>query len=155
MTLKYVQSKDGVFIRHIHDVKPTQWDQDNFCFARKLTPEQALHFGVTKLKLVDFPYFDPATQQCEEGPAFLDNGVWTQQYVVTTMSDEESSAKRAEQAYRIREERDRLLVQADWTQGKDIPDNVSGPWAVYRQSLRDVPKQAGFPWAIEWPTQPG
>jgi hypothetical protein len=27
-------------------------------------------------------------------------------------------------------------------------------WATYRQALRDVPSQAGFPWEVQWPTQP-
>lgn len=31
---------------------------------------------------------------------------------------------------------------------------VSGEWATYRQALRDVPQQEGFPYSIVWPTKP-
>ena len=30
----------------------------------------------------------------------------------------------------------------------------SAAWATYRQGLRDVPEQAGFPEDINWPTTP-
>jgi hypothetical protein len=151
--LKYVQSKDGVFIRHIFDVEPTQWDEDNFCLARKLTPEKAVHFGVSKLKLTDPPYFDPATQQRNEVDPVLIDGVWLQQYVVSQMDAEVAAAKTAEQSSRDRAVRDKLLIDCDWTQVADAPINKEA-WAAYRQALRDLPSQEGFPWNITWPVTP-
>jgi chitodextrinase len=53
-----------------------------------------------------------------------------------------------------RAERNRLLSETDWTQAKDVPDSVSTKWAPYRQALRDVPQQAGFPDNIQWPSKP-
>jgi hypothetical protein len=44
----YVQAQGDTFIRHIFDVEPTQWDADNYCYARRLTDEQVEHFGVHK-----------------------------------------------------------------------------------------------------------
>ena len=56
-------------------------------------------------------------------------------------------------AARARSERDALLKESDWTQVPDAPvDQVA--WAEYRQALRDVPQQAGFPTDIDWPTKP-
>jgi hypothetical protein len=63
------------------------------------------------------------------------------------VSDEQKSLE-------VRAERNTKLTASDWTQGKDIPDNVSSSWAVYRQALRDITSQAGFPWSVQWPTQP-
>ena len=56
----------------------------------------------------------------------------------------------------LREERNRLLTSCDWTQGADSPlDSDQKPaWAAYRQALRDVPEQQGFPYDVIWPTQP-
>jgi hypothetical protein len=153
MTLRYVQSKDGVFVRHINDIEPTQWDENNFCFARKLTPEQALHFGVTKLKIVTPPYFDPATQRRDEGPAVLTDGVWVQQYVVTELNAEEAAVKAQAQGAQVRAERNAKLAASDWTQVEDSPVDHAA-WAAYRQQLRDITAQAGFPWTVQWPTQP-
>ena len=77
MNLYYVQANGDTFIRHIHDVEPTRWDDDNFCRVAKLTPEQVVQFGVHQLKLVTPPYFDPATQAREHGPALLIDGLPT------------------------------------------------------------------------------
>ncbi len=52
-----------------------------------------------------------------------------------------------------RSERDGLLLTSDWTQVDDSPVDKSA-WATYRQLLRDVPSQAGFPNTITWPTKP-
>jgi len=56
----------------------------------------------------------------------------------------------------IRAERDRRLAECDWTQISDAPldDAARAAWAVYRQALRDVPQQAGFPGAVTWPEGP-
>lgn len=59
-----------------------------------------------------------------------------------------------EVASQIRTERDRLLAATDWTQLPDVPEETRLLWAPYRQALRDVPKQSGFPYEIEWPTPP-
>ena len=52
-----------------------------------------------------------------------------------------------------RAKRNRLLSTSDWTQVDDAPVDKSA-WATYRQLLRDVPSQAGFPNTITWPTKP-
>lgn len=49
--------------------------------------------------------------------------------------------------------RNRLLTTSDWTQVADAPVDQAA-WAVYRQALRDVPSQPGFPETIDWPAAP-
>lgn len=61
--------------------------------------------------------------------------------------------KDAEQAKAVRDDRNKRLADCDWTQLADAPVNHT-EWATYRQALRDVTAQAGFPWEIEWPSQP-
>jgi hypothetical protein len=56
-------------------------------------------------------------------------------------------------AVEVRSERNAKLAATDWTQVADTTANKTA-WATYRQALRNVPTQAGFPWTIEWPTQP-
>jgi hypothetical protein len=94
------------------------------------------------------------------------DGKWYTKYILGPVfaDTEESSAaeqeaaykaqKDAEQAKNVRADRNTKLSATDWTQGKDIPDNISSAWATHRQALRDVPSQAGFPWSVQWPTQP-
>ena len=59
-----------------------------------------------------------------------------------------------EKAAAIRAERDALLTATDWTQLPDVPVATREAWAVYRQALRDVTQQAGFPDTVEWPVKP-
>ena len=53
----------------------------------------------------------------------------------------------------MREQRNLLLGQCDWTQVPDAPVDKSA-WATYRQELRDVPQQSGFPDNVIWPEEP-
>ena len=56
-------------------------------------------------------------------------------------------------AAEIRTERDAKLTESDWTQVADAPVDQAA-WATYRQALRDIPDQAGFPNEVNWPTAP-
>ena len=56
-------------------------------------------------------------------------------------------------AAQVRGERDRLLADSDWTQVPDAPVDQAA-WATYRQALRDVPQQDGFPEEVTWPSKP-
>src|SRR5471032_1841487 len=53
-----------------------------------------------------------------------------------------------------REKRDYLLTQTDWTQNPDVPATVKEKYIGYRQALRDITSQAGFPDSIDWPLLP-
>lgn len=56
----------------------------------------------------------------------------------------------------VRAQRDVLLRESDWvtTRAYDMQEPVPQEWAEYRQALRDVPEQAGFPEDIDWPQVP-
>ena len=56
-------------------------------------------------------------------------------------------------AIAARTQRDRLLSQSDWTMISDAPVDQAA-WVTYRQALRDVPLQTGFPENIVWPVAP-
>lgn len=53
-------------------------------------------------------------------------------------------------AIEIRAHRKKLLVASDWTQVADAPVDQAA-WAIYRQALRDITEQVGFPETINWP----
>jgi hypothetical protein len=75
---------------------------------------------------------------------------------VVTAAEQEAeykARKDAEQAVNMRRTRTEKLKDCDWTQLADSPVDKA-VWATYRQALRDVPTQTGFPWNVTWPTQP-
>ena len=82
------------------------------------------------------------------GPVFIDGE--------TTAVEQEAAyraMKDAEQAKSVRATRDEKLKATDWTQVADAPVDKT-VWATYRQALRDLTKESGFPWDMEWPTEP-
>lgn len=59
----------------------------------------------------------------------------------------------AAKAEQIRAERNQLLASSDWTQVVDAPVDQA-TWAAYRQELRDITSQVGFPENVIWPVAP-
>lgn len=54
----------------------------------------------------------------------------------------------------FRRQRDVLLAKSDWTQLPDVPVAAKEAWATYRQQLRDITTQSGYPATVVWPTPP-
>ena len=54
----------------------------------------------------------------------------------------------------IRADRDSRLALTDWSQAADVPASLQDRWKPYRQALRDVPSQDGFPHDVQWPEKP-
>ena len=57
----------------------------------------------------------------------------------------------AASATKVRAERDELLAASD---SMALADRITADWTTYRQALRDVPAQAGFPTSVTWPVEP-
>ena len=72
-------------------------------------------------------------------------------------SEEEIEVDRVPiQASSARAQRDKLLAATDWAVLPDSPLDESSKTSLktYRQALRDVPQQEGFPNNISWPNMP-
>ena len=95
------------------------------------------------------------TQVLEEGvPVFsTEDQRWTQVWTVRDMTAEEITSREESQAASVREVRNTLLVESDWTQVADSPVDKTA-WTTYRQALRDISTQPEFPWAVAWPQRP-
>jgi len=80
----------------------------------------------------------------------------TEDGVTTTKAEHETAYQTrldTEAAERVRSERDQKLKDTDWMGMSDV--TMSADWATYRQALRDVPTQEGFPHTVTWPEEPG
>jgi hypothetical protein len=56
----------------------------------------------------------------------------------------------------VRAQRTRLLTACDWvvTRAAELQEPVPADWLQYREALRDIPLQQGFPHEVVWPTAP-
>lgn len=122
-------------------------------FTVPLAAADLSDFGVVEVAPTNQPSFDPRTQRVEEAAPALIKGKWKQQWAVVDLSAAEVQAIIDAQATSVRSDRNVRLAACDWTQLPDAPVDTAA-WAAYRQDLRDVTAQAGFPWDVEWPTQP-
>ena len=89
------------------------------------------------------------------GPVFTDRAASEIQPAQTAAEQETAykALKDAEQATSVRRSRTELLNDSDWTQIADSTADKTA-WATYRQQLRDISAQSGFPWTVTWPTAP-
>lgn len=96
---------------------------------------------------------DSTTQKLSPVDPYIEDGqVFT--VVVANKTQEELDSQNASLAAQVRAQRNTLLADCDWTQGRDIPKELSLVWANYRQALRDIPTQEGFPANVTFPIKP-
>ena len=97
------------------------------------------------------------------GPIFTDTTA--EDGTVTTAAENEAAYKAmkdAEQAKSVRATRGEKLKETDWVVSKAVEQNAQDNlgiqipvvWLTYRQALRDITAQAGFPWTVTWPEMP-
>ena len=141
MFAKIVQNSVESFPYTMRDLRR---DNPNTSFPATLPDEELENFNVFRVTVTPTPENDPKTHRLEHSCELVD-GVWTQ--VWTKHQRELSSAEK-----NIREYRNDLLAKSDWTQLTD--SSVSAVWTDYRQELRDVPQQEGFPYEVAWPEKP-
>lgn len=119
---------------------PTTGPDDSFMEANSA-------LGVTIWK----PH-DKATQKLiTVNPYIEDNQVFTVE--VADKSEDDITADRLAEASIARTKRNQLLTETDWTQVEDTSADKA-IYAIYRQALRDISNQDGFPFDITWPELP-
>ena len=76
--------------------------------------------------------------------------------VVLKSEADRQSYRDAVLARSIRGQRDTLLSQSDYVILPDTPysEDTKTAYRTYRQALRDLPEQAGFPNSTTWPDKP-
>jgi RNA polymerase subunit RPABC4/transcription elongation factor Spt4 len=149
----YAKIIDGSVGNYPYSIEQLRKDNPNTSFPSNPSPQLLAEFGMVTVVVTGQPEHDYTNNCTESTPEYVD-GQWQQVWVVTDASEDEIAARTEAKANEVRAERNNLLSQSDWTQLDDSPQGDKLAWAVYRQTLRDVPAQAGFPWTVEWPQQP-
>ncbi|MCO7263944.1 tail fiber assembly protein [Dickeya zeae] len=121
----YSKSSNGFYSREIHGVN---------------VPDDVIEIS-------DDDYQDLLSQQVLGNAIVFDES--TQKPIAVTPA----SPSKTQLSEAARRQRDSLLATSDWTQAPDAPVDQQA-WRTYREALRKIPEQAGFPVAIEWPLLP-
>ena len=101
------------------------------------------------------PENDFANRYLESLPELVD-GVWTTTWTPVPLTEEERTQWHDSVCDNIRNKRNIELLQCDWTQLPDCPltTEKKSEWSFYRQALRDITNQPGFPFETVWPSKP-
>jgi hypothetical protein len=146
--------QDGALGQYPYNVARLKALHPNVSFPATPSDETLQEFGMFRVFNATQPELTD-TQVLEEDPPVFstEDQRWTQVWRVRDMTAEEVASRNDTQAAQVRTDRNTKLSASDWTQVADAPVDKSA-WATYRQSLRDISAQAGFPWTIDWPIAP-
>ena len=144
----YVLIQDGKVRKYPYSISLLKQDNPGTSFPQNISDELLESYGVFKVVPTPVPPYNKKTESIVRNLEQL-NGTWVETWSVELI-DEESAATN------IRGYRTKLLKESDWTQLVDSPLNADTKlaWALYRETLRMIPQQAGFPWNVTWPPQP-
>ena len=70
------------------------------------------------------------------------------------VSAKKTELENAEPLAKLRKERNRKLVETDWTQNRDVTLSNDADWKTYRQALRDITKDYKSLEDVKWPEKP-
>ena len=120
-------------------------ENPNVSFPAEMTDEIKATYGIADVNENDKPSFDPLTEEIVEAPMTIVDGVVQINYI-------KEAADEKEQSSRIRNQRNSHLTGSDWMALTDV--TMPEKWKTYRQALRDIPEQSGFPSNVTWPEPP-
>ena len=144
----YLRLTDGVPEKY--SIEQLRRDNPSTSFLSRISRSTLAAHSVYPYTRPDRPAHDPLTANVIDGSFEQDDdGNWSLPWVVEQLPQDQAEAN-------IRQKRDRLLKDTDWIVIKayERNENIPAEWEVYRQALRDITGQEGFPYNVTWPTKP-
>lgn len=139
-----VKTKNGQVEKFPYRMSDFRKDHPNTMYSNS---REALEpYGIYPVSVQSGFAYDPLTQLVvmDSTPTLTDKGWWQYGSVENLPLDE---AER-----NVRNCRNQLLAETDWVA---LTDNTMTPeMATYRQALRDITNQEGFPYQVIWPVKP-
>jgi hypothetical protein len=143
---------DNKVARYPYTLTDLKRENANTSFPALIDDATAASFGVAPVKSTPPPSENYRVNL--ERTAILQNNSWIEEWLEIPATEEQIQERTASCANDARQKRNQLLAKCDWTQLSDVKAETSIGWVSYRQALRDVPGQVGFPWNITWPNIP-
>lgn len=141
----YVKITNGNVEQFPYTLGHLRRDNRNVSFPKQVTSEILAEYGVYPVTFLAEPDHDPLVQNLVQSQPSLSNGSWQVSYTVENMAQSDAEAN-------VRDKRNRLLAETDWWAVSDR--TMTTAQTQYRDALRDIPAQSGFPFSVTWPTKP-
>lgn len=136
-------SADDIRARFPDTSFPGDAESFDLCVSRR---------GFLRYQPAPQPVADHEHNVVEATPELI-NDQWTQRWALEPATAQQIAERTEAKIGAVKAERNRLLLDSDWTQLPDAPADRA-TWGEYREALRQVKYQPGYPWAVEWPVRP-
>lgn len=149
----YVKTENNEIVEYPYSVEQFRADNPTTSFPAELSNDTLASYGVYPVGYQPAPTYDRTTQRMvvSSQPSLVD-GKWVLTKTIVNMTDAEVAKYSENQAADMRAERNRRLALTDWCALSDT--TMSAEMTTYRQALRDISSQEGFPHSVTWPTEP-
>jgi hypothetical protein len=140
-----VKISNGVVETYPYSVRQLRSDNPNVSFPKNIPTNILSDYGVERVNIIT-PVYDHLVQTVNypDTPTLVESN-WVLSGTAVNLSETDSEEN-------VRAERDRLLLETDEYALSDR--TMTSEMTAYRQALRDVPTQSGFPFSVMWPTNP-
>ena len=142
--MDYLKITDGQ--PKAYSLRQLKSDNPNVSFPKVPSDELLASYGVYPYTRPEPSEYDGLAWSLIDDDFVEVNGAWMLPYKLEALPLEQAERN-------IRDHRNNLLADTDWTQVADAPVDQAA-WATYRQALRDITSQEGFPYNVVWPTKP-
>jgi hypothetical protein len=148
-----VKVVDGAIEKYPYSFEAAREDFPSTSFPYNVDVAALAEFGIFPVEFDPQPELQLAQRLVEDDQPTFRDGAWRIGWTVVEDPNVNNYDPEWERVEGLRQSRNNELAASDWTQLPDAPVNHEA-WAIYRQALRDITDQPGWPDAIEWPTPP-
>lgn len=145
----YIKVTDDSIVEY--SINQLLLDNPSISFPSDITEEILNYFSVYACVQLNPPVIDEKIQKLEPGDFYYsaEHSSWVRDWNILQKSPEEINEWLAQKATEVRSKRNSLLEETDFYGLSDVtmPDNIR----QYRQALRDITSQPGFPENVVWP----
>ena len=141
-----VKISNGEVAQYPYTLNDLRREHSHTSFPKTISEETLAKYGVYSVTLLTQPNYDYLVQSPVLSTVpYLDVDSWKLSYTVEDQPQEIAEEN-------IRSTRNQLLDDTDWMATTD--NTLSAEMTSYRQALRDITSQTGFPYSVEWPVKP-
>ncbi len=149
----FVKVTNGEIDTYPYSVGKLRRDNPRVSFPRKISNEMLASYGVHDVKWLPSPEHNTETHFVEYSPVpVLQDGAWVYAPTVRELSEEQITERSVSRAGEARANRNTLLAETDYFALTDV--TMDALMTTYRQNLRDITAQEGFPNDVVWPSFP-
>lgn len=147
----YAKVENGVVLKFPYTTDDFRADYPTASISANLSDPLLAHLNLVRVVVTGAPEHDPSKEVPEQNGCVFnrDRLRWETAWSLRPLTEAEIEAKADE----VRSQRNNRLSRCDWTQVLDAQVDRAA-WATYRQALRDITDQAGFPFNVVWPQEP-